>query len=291
VDEKAKNLNAGDCFVLLTPGKMFMWQGSGANVSEVETAKAVAENLKFSRECVDVLEGSEPDEFWDALGGKDDYPKEKVQLDSDREPQLFHCSNETGSFKVEPIYDFAQADLEEDDVFLLDTYTAVFIWLGSECNQTEKAKTTETAMAYMKAQQYDADTPIITVKSGDEPPIFTANFLGWNPSATKKFVDPYEAKLAAIEAANPVVEEAPPPVKRPSAASGAVFDAEFKDPSALKVDYAELAKGNVPGVDPTKKEQYLSDAEFEKVLGSPRGEFNAMKPWKQNQIKKAKGLF
>lgn len=45
------------------------------------------------------------------------------------------------------------------------------------------------------------------------------------------------------------------------------------------------------GVDPTKKEQYLSDAEFASVMGSPRGEFNALKPWKQSQIKKAKGLF
>jgi len=57
------------------------------------------------------------------------------------------------------------------------------------------------------------------------------------------------------------------------------------------VDYDKLKEGGVAGVDPTMKEQYLSDAEFEKVLGSPRGEFNNMKAWKQNQLKKAKGLF
>jgi len=55
--------------------------------------------------------------------------------------------------------------------------------------------------------------------------------------------------------------------------------------------YDELKAACPPGVDPTKKEQYLSDADFEKVLGSPRGEFNNFKAWKQNQIKKAKGLF
>ena len=55
--------------------------------------------------------------------------------------------------------------------------------------------------------------------------------------------------------------------------------------------YEELKANTNGGVDPTKKEQYLSDAEFEQVMGSPRGEFNQMKPWKQSQIKKAKGLF
>jgi len=290
VEEKASSLNSGDCFVLVTPGTVYMWQGSGANTTEVDTATEVANLLKFSRTLELVIEGSEPDAFWEALGGKGEYPSEKVHLDSDREPRLFHCSNETGTFKVEPIFDFAQADLEEDDVFLLDTYTSIFIWLGSECNEVEKSKSAATAKAYIESQKYAADTPIITVKSGSEPPIFTSNFLGWNPSAVKKFVDPYEAKLAAALAANPAEPPPPSPEKRPSASSGVVYT-DFKDPSQLKVDYEKLKGGDVAGVDPTKKEQYLSDAEFEKVLGSPRGEFNQMKAWKQAQIKKAKGLF
>lgn len=288
VEEKASSLNSGDCFVLLTPGTMYMWQGSGANMSEVECATAVAKTLQFTRNFEAIIEGSEPDGFWEALGGKAEYPSEKVHLDSDREPQLFHCSNETGKFKVEPIFDFAQADLEEDDVFLLDTYTAVLVWLGSECNAEEKSKAKATAEAYIAAQKYEPDTPVITVKSGSEPPMFTSNFLGWNPTAVKKFVDPYEAKLAAALAANPA--DAPPaPAKRPSIGAS-VLDQDFKDPSTTKFTVDEL-KAGAAGADPTKKEQYLSDADFEKVMGSPRGEFNNMKAWKQNQIKKAKGLF
>lgn len=59
----------------------------------------------------------------------------QVHLDEEREPQLFHVTNSTGTFTMEAIFDFAQADLEDDDVFLLDTYTSVFIWFGSECNE------------------------------------------------------------------------------------------------------------------------------------------------------------
>ena len=44
-------------------------------------------------------------------------------------------------------------------------------------------------------------------------------------------------------------------------------------------------------VDIGKKEQYLSDADFEKYMKSPRSEFNVMKAWKQQQIKKAAGLY
>jgi hypothetical protein len=93
----------------------------------------------------------------------------------------------------------------------------------------------------------------------------------------------------------PDVSDAPPK-KRLSATAAAVFDKDFKEAgtSGYTFNYEELKKDptDLPaGVDPRKREQYLSDADFEKVLGSPRAEFNAFKPWKQQQVKKAAGLF
>jgi len=137
--------------------------------------------------------------------------------------------------------------------------------------------------------KYSEDTSIITVSSGSEPPLFTSNFLGWSASATKKFVDPYEAKLAAMQKDNP--KDAPPPAAPAAPSAPSAPMGNFKAPGTVQVTYADLKEGKVAGVDPTKKEQYLSDAEFASVMGSPRGEFNALKPWKQSQIKKAKGLF
>ena len=77
-----------------------------------------------------------------------------------------------------------------------------------------------------------------------------------------------------------------PSLPRPAPAPSA----NFADPSSLKLTVDELKAGRAD-VDPTKKEQYLSDADFEKVMKSPRSEFNAMKGWKQQQIKKAAGLY
>ena len=45
VEESAKMLNSGDAFILLTPGKMWVWYGKGASEDERRTAKATAHNM------------------------------------------------------------------------------------------------------------------------------------------------------------------------------------------------------------------------------------------------------
>lgn len=68
---------------------------------------------------------------------------------------------------------------------------------------------------------------------------------------------------------------------------------EYDDPASSKVPYAELQGAGVkpPGVDPAKKEQYLSESEFQTVFGISMDEFAKMAKWKQNNKKKEKGLF
>jgi hypothetical protein len=200
VAETSKSLNSGDCFVLLTPQVMFVWKGKGANESEMETATKIAEILKESRNLVPLNEGEEPSSFWAALGGEGEYPKTSVLDDASREPMLFCCSNATGTLKLEPIFDFGQVDLEEEDVFLLDSFTTIWVWIGSQSNSEESTMGVEVAQAYIKQQKYDELTPIVRVNSGSEPPIFTCHFLGWDSSLNQAYVDPYAAKLAAIAA-------------------------------------------------------------------------------------------
>ena len=44
-------------------------------------------------------------------------------------------------------------------------------------------------------------------------------------------------------------------------------------------------------VDPAKKEEYLSEAEFAQVLGLQKEEFSSLPAWKQVNLKKSAGLF
>lgn len=49
-------------------------------------------------------------------------------------------SNATGKLAVTLVCNFDQSDLCADDVMLLDTVTSVFIWVGPQANETERAE-------------------------------------------------------------------------------------------------------------------------------------------------------
>eukprot|EP00908_Phaeocystis_cordata_P004619 Transcript_15017.p3 GENE.Transcript_15017~~Transcript_15017.p3 ORF type:complete len:80 (-),score=35.26 Transcript_15017:207-446(-) len=67
--------------------------------------------------------------------------------------------------------------------------------------------------------------------------------------------------------------------------------AGFLDPSTHRVAYDALRAGRAEGIDPSIKEQYLSDEEFEVVMKVPRDQFASLKPWKRQQLKRNAGLF
>ena len=56
--------------------------------------------------------------------------------------------------------------------------------------------------------------------------------------------------------------------------------------------YVTLTCNDLPSdVDPSKKETYLSDAEFEKKFGMDRPAFESSPNWRQTVLKKKLGLF
>ncbi|GBF95236.1 hypothetical protein Rsub_07951 [Raphidocelis subcapitata] len=68
---------------------------------------------------------------------------------------------------------------------------------------------------------------------------------------------------------------------------------EFKmKPGVDFVPYAQLQELRLEdGLDVSRKEEYLSDAEFETVFGMDKADFKAMPAWKRINAKKSKGLF
>lgn len=59
---------------------------------------------------IKIREGCEPEDFWAALGGKTEYASNKWLAEElpNYPPRLFQCSNASGKFNVEEIFDFAQ---------------------------------------------------------------------------------------------------------------------------------------------------------------------------------------
>lgn len=302
VNEVAASLNSGDCFVLVTPHTVYEWEGSGSSDAERKITLSISQVLKKNRSVQVVEEGNESEEFWGFLGGKGPYAKTRAEVEVPHAPRLFHCSNSYGYFHAEEIFDFAQDDLNVDDVFLLDTYTSLYIWIGDGANEAEKREAIQLADEYLRLAKSDGredGTPVISVHCNNEPPMFTSNFLAWDPEFFKQneFLDPYEARLKKLK------EEKEK--NRPKDAVGTVSSETFRAPAAappapVKVaasngkgetfTYEQLVAG-VDGIDLTNKESYLSDAEFREVMGTTKDEFAKLPKWKQQAKKKEVKLF
>jgi hypothetical protein len=276
-----------------------------------------------------VTEGSEPSEFWSAVGGRGTYAERSYWQQAPRDPRLYRCSDAFGRFEVEEISNFDQSDLNNDDVFILDIYTTVFVWIGSGSTTNEKAKASELAERFVSESTdgRDPDVPIIRIHAGmlaclntlfpmllcysvagEEPAMFTAQFQGWTPFEASTYVDPYEAKVKALRDAQSQRAEsapklqtslkspskpAPSPVKAATPAA-APAPAPAPAPAAAPVSGTfslDDLKAGVAGIDVTRKEEYLAPDVFAQLFGTDKASFAAMPKWKRDTKKKELGLF
>ncbi|KAM3848831.1 advillin [Vipera latastei] len=281
----AASLNSNDVFLLKTPGDHYLWYGKGCSGDEREMAKELAAIICDGLQET-VAEGQEPAEFWELLGGKAPYSSDKKlqQEIPDHPPRLFECSNKTGRFVVIEITDFAQDDLSESDVMLLDTWDQVFMWVGKEANEVEKKEAMATAQEYLQSHPSgrEVDTPILVIKQGFEPPNFTGWFLAWDPNKWSEGKT-YEQLKKELRDANDMIRIADDDrLETPRSSKCPIYPLEV-----LLSSLEDLPED----VDPAKKENFLSDDDFMRVFGIPREKFTVLPTWKQLHMKKERGLF
>uniref|UniRef100_A0A8B9CY07 Villin-1 n=1 Tax=Anser brachyrhynchus TaxID=132585 RepID=A0A8B9CY07_9AVES len=219
-------------------------------------------------------------------------PSRLQEENSSVPPRLFECSNKTGRFLATEIVDFTQDDMDENDVYLLDTWDQVFFWIGKGASEAEKEAAAVMAQEYLRSDPSgrDLDTPIIVVKQGCEPPTFTGWFLAWDPLcwSDKKSYEELKAELGDTSNIGQLVS---------GLTSKEVFTATTTlTPTKLETFPLDVlmntAAEDLPrGVDPSRKEQHLSDQDFQAVFGMNRAAFGNLPLWKQQNLKKEKGLF
>ncbi|KAE8626724.1 hypothetical protein XENTR_v10006726 [Xenopus tropicalis] len=283
------SLNSNDVFLLKTQSESYLWYGKGSSGDEREMAKQLAAILSGGN--VEMLaEGHETAQFWETLGGKAPYANDKrlQQEVTDFHPRLFECSNKTGRFIVTEVTNFNQDDLEQTDVMILDTWDQIFLWIGSEANDIEKKEALTTAQEYLKTHPSgrDSETPILIVKQGFEPPIFTGWFLAWDPQKWSggKSYEELKKEFGQGAVIHRVTLEVNGIARSPNKAAPSItYPLEF---------LTGKQKPELPeGVDPTRKESYLTDQDFAATFGITREEFYALPSWKQLNMKKQLGLF
>lgn len=109
VPEKASFLNSNDVFVLETPSKTFIWYGSASSQEEKDLGIEVSNMVSPDHATETIAEGEEPEEFWNALGGKEPYTTEPPEVAPALKTRLFHCTlSSLGRLRVEEIKSFKQ---------------------------------------------------------------------------------------------------------------------------------------------------------------------------------------
>ena len=279
VPVQTASLNSNDVFVLVTPSKVFIWCGVGSTGDEREVAKQIAREYK--NEFILFMEGSEVPEFWAALGGKGEYwtnrqREETVQVI----PRLFQCSNATGNLKVREILDFTQNDLDEDDVMILDAMRMVYVWIGTYSRKDELSDVEKLVVEYLKLDPKGRDLtiPILKVRQNYEPRSFTGFFGPWNPKMWQNRFnfDQFLTEMK-MEDRNMTIAVTSNGPERSYYPLEVLLE---KNPDKLPKE-----------VDVTRKEDFLSEEDFEKRFKMNRQTFKALKPWMQINLKKQVGLF
>ncbi|RXN14826.1 villin [Labeo rohita] len=279
-------------FLAIFKGRLVIFEGCSGD--EREMGKAVADLLSEQDKQI-VMEGQEPAAFWVALGGKAPYASDK-RLEKEvalHEPRLFECSNQTGRFLMTEVADFTQDDLDEDDVMLLDTWEEIFLWIGNSANQYETQESYSSAVDYLKTHPAGRDpgTPITTVKQGYEPPTFTGWFNAWDAHKWSN-LNNINLNKKTGGGGSYSAPGGPGNIKSHSQRMASSISSAYVDQSPNKAKASGMAHSEPPqGVDPEKREEYLTDAEFENLLGCTRDSFQRLPKWRQNDLKKKAGLF
>jgi len=267
---------------------VFIWQGAWSSPEEQKVAANITAIIQGDRKVVKIAEGKETDDFWNGLGGKADYHKisyaemQNKEAEVIPEPRLFQLSTAGDGFTVTEVFNFGQDDLIKDDVMLLDVFSEVFVWLGSDCSREEKDLSIKTALEYV-ANAPDGrskDTPVFKVFAGAEPPNFTAHFLGWDPKKARDFGDQYLRALDAMKAGG-----------GGGVTRATADDIGYKPWKTTVISIEDLRAGKVANVDPSKKEMYLSDEVFKRLFNCSKTEWEGRPAWKRNGEKKKHNLF
>ncbi|CAI5676147.1 unnamed protein product [Oreochromis niloticus] len=311
VDCCCAGLRSRGCVVLLNgqQGVLYLWIGCKAHSSTKEVSKRVVEVLtkicpsevglsKSSPVKVQVVEeGSEPEDFWTALGQKDRKAYDCMLQDPGKynfTPRLFHLSASSGSFQAEELQSpiqmpglvmampFVQESLysvPQPALFLLDNRLEVYLWQRGQPEQTESSSAwrlwhherkcaMQTALQYCKEINQRRPPHAYLILEGAEPLTFTNVFPRWEKSLEPHAQgDTGRAKLTLVQDALAQLMKTQYPLE-------------------------ELLRSPLPeGVDPQRLEVYLSNEDFQTILEMKRDEYASLPSWKQIDLKKSKGLF
>ncbi|KAI4380570.1 hypothetical protein MLD38_006747 [Melastoma candidum] len=202
VDAVASSLNSSYCYILHNDSTIFIWSGSLTSPEDQELAERQLDLIKPNALYKTQKEGTEPEHFWELLGGKSEYPSQKIAHDAEKDPRLFSCSFSNENLKVTEIYNFTQDDLMTEDIYILDCHMAVFVWVGQQADANTRLHALKIGEKFVECdflmEKLSGDTPIYVIMEGSEPPFFT-RFFSWDSAKSAMHGNSFERKLTILK--------------------------------------------------------------------------------------------
>ncbi|KAJ8750741.1 hypothetical protein K2173_015922 [Erythroxylum novogranatense] len=202
VESVGSSLNSSYCFILHNDSTVFTWSGNLTTTEDQELVERQLDLIKPSVQVKPQKEGSESEQFWDLLGGKAEYPSQKIGREAESDPHLFSCVFAKGHLKVTEIHNFNQDDLMTEDIFILDCHSEIFVWVGQQVDSKSKTNALTIGEKFLEQdpllEKLSREAPVYVVAEGSEPPFFT-RFFEWDSAKSTMLGNSFQRKLAIVK--------------------------------------------------------------------------------------------
>lgn len=202
VEPVASSLNSSYCYILQNDSSIFTWSGNLTSSDDQELVERQLDLIKPNVQSKTQKEGSESEQFWDLLGGKSEYPSQKIGREAESDPHLFSCIFSKGNLKVTEIYNFTQDDLMTEDIFILDCHSEIFVWVGQQVDTKNKMHALTIGEKFLEndfmLEKLSHEAPIFIVMEGSEPPFFT-RFFAWDSAKSAMHGNSFQRKLSIVK--------------------------------------------------------------------------------------------
>ncbi|KAL2482931.1 Villin-4 [Forsythia ovata] len=208
VEPVATSLNSSYCYILHSGSSVFTWSGNLTTAEDQELVERLLDLIKPHMQSRLQKEGVESEQFWDLLGGKSEYPSQKISKDAETDPHLFSCTFLNG---VTEIYNFNQDDLMTEDIFILDCHSDVYVWVGQQVEFKDKMNALSIGEKFLVRdflfEKLSLEAPIYVVMEGSEPTFFT-RFFSWDSTKSAMHGNSFQRKLTIlIHGGTPIVDK------------------------------------------------------------------------------------
>ncbi|XP_020033034.1 protein flightless-1 homolog isoform X2 [Castor canadensis] len=217
---KGASLDPRFVFLLDRGLDIYVWRGAQATLSSTTKARLFAEKInknerKGKAEITLIVQGQEPLEFWEALGGEPSEIKKHVPDDFlPPQPKLYKVGLGLGYLelpqinyklsvehkkrpKVElmPGMRLLQSLLDTRCVYILDCWSDVFIWLGRKSPRLVRAAALKLGQELCGMLHRPRHAAVSRSLEGTEAQVFKAKFKNWDDVLTVDYTRNAEAVL------------------------------------------------------------------------------------------------